>query len=384
MARDKGSGHKQKTAAILLGAILFMNCASAKATAVDMPSPWAEKEVERAVRLGFIPGDLNNAYQQPITRGEFATLSLRFLASMYNYSIRRNPEAWMGDFMNDYCTHRTDRDGLPFWEGDFIEDYDETVSYGGNFWSSGPVNLRPFSDVAEDNPRYIDIASAYLFGLINGRGNGCYEPQGEITRQEAASLLARLYVICGGTTADITSANFSDEDEIASWALNCVETMCEMEVMEGTGNNRFNPADVYTREQAYISLLRLYENAPVSWINGNLTPIVSYEEALSNILSSGFGTLLDVTRWETPLGTILAGNMNHRHSAGDYGLYVIYYAGGWVNLLDFLPVSYGGNQHPAEDISFSEDKNTIFLPLPLTKRKCRCLETPGAIIIREI
>ena len=58
--------------------------------------------------------------------------------------------------------------------------------------------------------------------------------------------------------------SFNDAEDIASWAKEgvaftsgLVDPTTGSAVMGGTGNGNFSPLDFYTREQAYITSLRL-------------------------------------------------------------------------------------------------------------------------------
>ncbi len=61
-------------------------------------------------------------------------------------------------------------------------------------------------------------------GIVNGVGGGKFNPEGTITRQEAAAMVARAAKLCGlDTTMDAaatrdTLAQFGDYRSVASWA----------------------------------------------------------------------------------------------------------------------------------------------------------------------
>ncbi|MGM9605843.1 MAG: S-layer homology domain-containing protein [Faecousia sp.] len=81
-----------------------------------------------------------------------------------------------------------------------------------------------FTDVPSDKwyAPYIGTASSY--GLINGVGGGRFNPDGAITRQEAATMVARAAKLCGmdtsldsGTVRDVL-AQFGDYVTAGEWA----------------------------------------------------------------------------------------------------------------------------------------------------------------------
>lgn len=81
-----------------------------------------------------------------------------------------------------------------------------------------------FTDVspAAWHAGYIGTANAY--GIVNGVGNSKYDPEGTITRQEAAAMAARAAKLCGmDTSMDDTAiremlAQFTDYVKVDSWA----------------------------------------------------------------------------------------------------------------------------------------------------------------------
>ena len=68
------------------------------------------------------------------------------------------------------------------------------------------------------------VGTACKYGIVNGRGNGVFDPQGTITRQEAAVMTVRAAGLCGLDTSvgetestDIL-CGFADYRTVASWA----------------------------------------------------------------------------------------------------------------------------------------------------------------------
>ena len=51
----------------------------------------------------------------------------------------------------------------------------------------------PFTDVKEDDWYYKNVKNLYFAGLMNGTSETTFEPQGNLTRAEAAALIDRLY-----------------------------------------------------------------------------------------------------------------------------------------------------------------------------------------------
>ena len=91
----------------------------------------------------------------------------------------------------------------------------------------GALNLTPeyrgtFKDVAQSAwyAPYVDTAAAY--GIVNGVGDGKFNPDGAITVQEAAAMTARAASLCGMDPAlehpDTALRAYSDASRVSSWA----------------------------------------------------------------------------------------------------------------------------------------------------------------------
>jgi hypothetical protein len=61
------------------------------------------------------------------------------------------------------------------------------------FISYGKEEDKLFIDVDESRWSYREIKKAYDLGLIRGEGNGVFNPTGNLTREQAAVLMVRLY-----------------------------------------------------------------------------------------------------------------------------------------------------------------------------------------------
>ena len=91
-----------------------------------------------------------------------------------------------------------------------------------------PKATDDFSDVAASKWYAPYVGTAYTYGIVNGVGGGKFAPNGTMTRQEAAAIVARAAKLCGMDTArdDTQSRNilaqFGDYITVASWAKSAV------------------------------------------------------------------------------------------------------------------------------------------------------------------
>jgi len=81
-----------------------------------------------------------------------------------------------------------------------------------------------FTDIAPDAWHASFVGSAYTYGITNGKTATTFDPNGAITRQEAAVMVARAARLCGmNTELDVTAirntlAQFGDYVTIGAWA----------------------------------------------------------------------------------------------------------------------------------------------------------------------
>lgn len=85
-------------------------------------------------------------------------------------------------------------------------------------------DTKAFTDVPGSKWYAGYIGTANSSGIVNGVGNGKFNPEGTITRQEAAAMVARAAKLCGLDTAMDAAATrdmlaqFGDYRSVASWA----------------------------------------------------------------------------------------------------------------------------------------------------------------------
>ncbi len=118
----------------------------------------------------------------------------------------------------------------------------------------------PFSDT--DNEA---VAQAYCYGIVNGTGDGTFNPERLVTREEMAKMLVSTlaasevdFELSDGS--DLTAiAGFSDSYQISDWAQASVLTALNNSLMNGIDEDTLNPLGSTTREQAIASVNRSYQ-----------------------------------------------------------------------------------------------------------------------------
>ncbi len=108
------------------------------------------------------------------------------------------------------------------------------------------------------------VLEAYKVGIVSGKGDGIFEPQSPITRQEIAVMISRTLNLISdsynkyeGQTSSY-SAKYRDADTTADWALSDMAAMCDYKIITGNDLSEVTPLDYATREQAFCMLDRVY------------------------------------------------------------------------------------------------------------------------------
>lgn len=167
----------------------------------DLPSSWAAGQLSQAAVAGIVPDSFESRYTQAATRAEFCALAVRLYEKVTG----------------------------------------ETITQRATFSDTTDFNVQKMAGL----------------GVVNGVGGGKFDPGGTLTREQAATILARLAEAMGHPLPQAAPA-FSDSAAIASWAAAGVGQVQAAGIMEGNGS-AFIPQSAYTREQCILTVLRLYQ-----------------------------------------------------------------------------------------------------------------------------
>lgn len=175
-------------------------------------SDWAYEWMERAEALNIIPAMLlNKDMTQQINRREFAAVAVALYENMSG---------------------------------------DRTEARGDN----------PFRDTNDSI-----VLKAYELGIVAGKTADLFGPEDALTREQAATMLTRVYkavywegwtlhddAVYDAHTLDASGVGeFADHRQISSYARDSVYFMTKKQIIDGTGNNRFSPQALASREQAF-------------------------------------------------------------------------------------------------------------------------------------
>ncbi len=121
-----------------------------------------------------------------------------------------------------------------------------------------------FADVPESSWFAPYVGTACAYGIVEGRGNGIFDPQGTINRQEAAVMTARAAALCGlNTTLDADGirlyiAQFTDYTKVSKWARESVAFCFKAEILlSDEFEENIEPMQDITRGEVALMVYRL-------------------------------------------------------------------------------------------------------------------------------
>lgn len=120
----------------------------------------------------------------------------------------------------------------------------------------------PLTDVAGSSFAYDAVACLYNLGITNGTSATAYSPADEVTREQMAAFIGRLFRLVSVT--DRSSPTTFGDVSAASFTYLDIGCIAALGITTGTSQIRYSPSDVVTSEQIVAFLARLYI-AIASW-----------------------------------------------------------------------------------------------------------------------
>lgn len=197
----------RKITILVLAVFLFTSMAGigvapvlAAANLTDINDNWAYSQIVYLLDKGLVAGYADGTFQpnSPISRAEFMTLTNRDFG--YNNSV--------------------------------------AIDY---------------TDVKSGDWFYNEVAKAKAAGYIAGYPDGSMLPDGQISRQEVAVIMAQVLKLDTSSTSDLT---FSDAASIAAWSRNAIAAMVRAGYISGYPDGTFRPLISISRAEAAV-IMRL-------------------------------------------------------------------------------------------------------------------------------
>lgn len=184
------------------------------APTMDIPAAWAEAQLEEATNLGITTEHTKTGYRRGITREQIAELAVNLTEKLTGTSL--------------------------------------TPAAGDTFWDTTDISA----------------LKAVAAGIVNGKDEYNFVPNGNATREEIATILCRAAFYVEeqsgrdsrlNTVADI-SGQYIDKVQISSWAGPYVAALTDAGILTGTSDTTLSPQNHTSVQEAIVLTLRLYKH----------------------------------------------------------------------------------------------------------------------------
>lgn len=198
---DKLTGSYEDFELVKIKNPFYENTTKPEATMKDISGHWAEATIKDFISKGYINGYADNTFRpnNSITRAEFVTIVNNY------FGLTKSS----GKVFNDTKTH----------------------------WAKSAI------DIAVTN------------GVCNGISTTEFKPNDPITREQASVMISNYKKLSDKDHDKIN--NYSDKNQVSSWAKDGVEGMIKKGYMSGYSDNTFRPKNHITRAEAVVTLSRV-------------------------------------------------------------------------------------------------------------------------------
>ncbi len=184
-----------------------------------------------------------------------------------------------------------------------------------------------FIDVPETHWAKKYILAAQQYKLVSGVSQDKFNPDGEITREQMATILSQTIVSPENQSIYAIHCivnGLKDKNYVSNWAKNGVEILMASKMMEGTAIGIFNPKGYTTKEQAAVVLYKYLEtkeqiNKNLYLYKRNLKPTTgdyftlgSSNQELGKVMGKNTGNEMSLVNTEIRITSIEDGGIKAR------------------------------------------------------------------------
>lgn len=190
-----------------------------------------EKAVsELGMSIDFVKSLNHFNFKDNITREQFTLLVIESI-----FSMSKNMDITLNEFL------QLDKEGkkvISKMEEDSIVE---------------TLNSSKFSDC--DNSY---IALARVLGIVGGIGDNKFEPKREINREEALTILGRVYDLLGLSLKDYNLSSFQDASKVSKWSNKYVKGLIAKDIIDIANKKEIGLNNVCTFEEYFVLNTNLY------------------------------------------------------------------------------------------------------------------------------
>ncbi len=143
-----------------------------------------------------------------------------------------NPSAQTGNYTPDATISRAE----------FIR----YINRAFHFTEKAEIN---YTDVKDDAWYYPEIQIAEKYGYINGVGNNKMDPDGDVTREQAATIIGRLYKTTTADAVTPSQLSFTDKNKISTWSAGYIYEAVKKGYITGYPEGDFKPQNTIRRSE---------------------------------------------------------------------------------------------------------------------------------------
>ena len=118
------------------------------------------------------------------------------------------------------------------------------------------TDFKIFNDVTKKDWFYEYVTAISLAGISSGTSSDMFSPNSYMTREQASAMLVRIYEKAGKKALSYAH-NFTDPQNISSWAEEFVSKASALGIIQGDNYGAFRGQDIITRAEASALIVRL-------------------------------------------------------------------------------------------------------------------------------
>lgn len=130
--------------------------------------------------------------------------------------------------------------------------------------SEGDIEVPVFTDVSPDAWYFDAVKWAVSCGVAKGMGDGTFEPETLITREQMAAMVNRFITLAGISAQSAEAPAFTDAENISDWAVEDVNALAAIGIINGRDTGEFDPKANMTRAEGTVVICNIFDAKEVN------------------------------------------------------------------------------------------------------------------------